>query len=389
MRNRPLWCLSLALAACVLAFCVFQPRLQPASGVRARGPTLVGRDGGRVSQMSFGRSRPKFTRVPKSTPLLGGGGFGGGGGAGGGRYVCVQVEDGGGEDDEQGDGGMLIRIKKLLEESGLSEDKIVGGIKINLDVIKSAILAGRVGIDVLENYIQALKNPLTKLLVQSSDMMRDRLVANPFFFNLLGIEIGVGLGATLFAQIQQRKDKFIEQLDFVCADLAIVVAANIALVTALSPLAPLSPPATGRIASTLSSLPSFVAQNGPFSPMQRVGCFLLKGSQFAVLGGCASAVGQGVAKGLVTLREKLNPGEVSKVQLSPIGPTALNFGVYMFASSNPRYQVVNALEQSVLPSIPSAFAKTAASTATRVYNNYLGGVTWIWWARWRGLQKAD
>ena len=52
----------------------------------------------------------------------------------------------------------------------------------------------------------------------------------------------------------------------------------------------------------MAGLPAFVAQSGSFTVGQRLACGLLKGTQFAALGACASAAGQGIAKGLITLR---------------------------------------------------------------------------------------
>eukprot|EP00466_Bigelowiella_natans_P000869 jgi/Bigna1/74546/fgenesh1_pg.29_\ len=405
------WLVLIALA-CVLS--TFLALSSPGSPqILSRGSGIRGRQTGYASSSGL-RMFSGLRNIRPPSPQLGG--ASGNGGDGGRRTagkadLSLQDDDrDSGDDDANKNKGndLSLRLSKFLKDNGLDENSIPA------DLIK-AFLSGRIGLggakfkkngergtgmDALQNWLVAQRSPIMRRFMETSTMIRDRLIMNPAFMRTLGIEIGVGLGATLVAQLQQRGDKFKEQLDFVCADLSIVIAANIALVTALSPAAPIAAPATAGIGAALAKLPAFVAQSGSYTPAQRFACGMLKGAQFAVLGTAASAVdknmfmflylvGQGMAKGLITLREKLNPEHCSAVELAPIVPTALNFGAYMFVSSNPRYQIVNGLEQSLLPRIPGELAQTAASTATRVYNNYLGGVTWIWWARWMGLQSSD
>ena len=68
-------------------------------------------------------------------------------------------------------------------------------------------------------------------------------------------------------------------------------------------------------------------------------------------------------------------------------PTASAYAVFMAASSNTRYQVVNSFEGNLLPRLPGGpAAQTLTSFVVRTYNNYLGSSNWIWWAKFRGLQ---
>jgi hypothetical protein len=58
----------------------------------------------------------------------------------------------------------------------------------------------------------------------------------------------------------------------------------------------------------------------------------------------------------------------------------------MFVSTNPRYQILNGIEQTMYKVLPTGVSKTA-SLVMRTGNNMLGGVTWVMWARFIGLQK--
>ena len=82
---------------------------------------------------------------------------------------------------------------------------------------------------------------------------------------------------------------------------------------------------------------------------------------------------------------RFRTGSAPQVQLAPISEVAANYALFMTASSNTRYQLVNSFEGSLLRLLPT-YARNAVSVGVRTYNNYLGSANWIWWARLRGLQ---
>jgi len=75
------------------------------------------------------------------------------------------------------------------------------------------------------------------------------------------------------------------------------------------------------------------------------------------------------------------------VELAPILDTSKAYAVFMAGSSNTRYQIVNSFEALLLPRFPGgASARNAISFVVRAGNNYLGSASWIWWAKFNGLQ---
>jgi len=286
---------------------------------------------------------------------------GGDGGAGGGGAV-----GGGGGDGEQG-----------------GED---GDEWLPADMA-GALDAGRIGEAELANWKAVLANPLTKLLAMSA-YVRARLLAEPRLPSILAIEVCVGCLSTLAAEKAARGANFRKELDFVLANQVLIVLTNIALVLALTPAAPIAPPpVAGTYAAWSAALPGFFLQAGEYTIGQRAACFFSKAVQFSAVGSLTSAVGQGVTKGLVEARGKLNPEKPPEVELAPVLPTAAAYAAFMAASSNTRYQVLNSFEAYCLPAVPGGAAvQTLTSFVVRTLNNYAGSANWIWWAKFRGLQ---
>jgi len=147
------------------------------------------------------------------------------------------------------------------------------------------------------------------------------------------------------------------------------------------------PPAAGTYAAWSAQLPGFFLQAGEFTAFQRAACFFSKALQFSVVGSFTSAIGQATTLGLVEVRTKLNPEDAPTVELAPVLPTSRAYAIFMAASSNTRYQLVNSFEANLLPSVPGGKAvQTTTSFVLRMYNNYLGSSNWIWWAKFNGLQ---
>ena len=70
------------------------------------------------------------------------------------------------------------------------------------------------------------------------------------------------------------------------------------------------------------------------------------------------------------LRTRLDPANPPKVELAPVIPTSAAYAVFMAASSNTRYQLVNSLEGQLLPIMPGGrMVQTISSFVLRTYNN--------------------
>ena len=85
--------------------------------------------------------------------------------------------------------------------------------------------------------------------------------------------------------------------------------------------------------------------------------------RFAAVGVATAAAGQALTMGLVGVRSLVRgvlmpPAQVdteaesTNVELAPIGPTCTNYAVFMGASSNTRYQIVNSMEARCVHLLP-------------------------------------
>mmetsp|Transcript_8668 Transcript_8668/g.26666 ORF Transcript_8668/g.26666 Transcript_8668/m.26666 type:complete len:354 (-) Transcript_8668:619-1680(-) len=305
--------------------------------------------------------------------ISGAGGAGGIGGRGGGR--------GGG--DWNGDEGEGVDTHALLTDAGLHADAVPP------DVL-TALRAGRIGLAELTNWKAVLNSPLARLLASVS-YVRDRLLAEPRLLSVLAIEIGLGSACSLTADLAARGPAFVRELDFVLANQVVITLTNTALVLMLSPAASIGAPA-----ASANMLPGYFLQSGAFSASQRAACFAYRAAQFAAVGVATAAAGQALTMGLVGVRSLVRgvlmpPAQVdteaesTNVELAPIGPTCTNYAVFMGASSNTRYQIVNSMEARCVHLLPAP-ARVPISASVRLFNNYIGSASWIWWAKRQGLQ---
>ncbi|KAJ1631598.1 hypothetical protein T492DRAFT_994376 [Pavlovales sp. CCMP2436] len=275
-----------------------------------------------------------------------------------------------------GDGLLKKTADGLLKKNGLSRNLLPADVSL-------ALRLGRLSLEQLRNYIVVLRNPLSRALASLSPFLRDRLIHNPQLTNVILIETCLGIVTMLIAEVGARGDTLLAEIDFVVCDLALVVATNIALVITLSPAVALTPAPTKGLSGAFAKLPSSALQPGKFSLAQRAGCFANNAVRFGAIGVASSTLGASATKGLVLLREKLT-NERPPIELAPVLSTALAYGAFTAVSSSTRYQLVNAIEASVLTRLP--FPTGSISALLRFGNNFLGGVSWIMWARFLGIQ---
>ena len=251
-------------------------------------------------------------------------------------------------------------------------------------IIQNALKEKRLQQTQVDKYNTLLQKNNIARLCDKIPLVRSRLLADQRILSVLAIEIFLGCALTLLADFNARGDKFLSQIDFVVANQLLITITNTLLVLALSPSVNLGPLKSGKIATFTSRLPAYVLQKGVFSPVQRLACFFLNASLFCFLGAIASSMGQGLVMGLVRLRSTIS-GKAPSVELAPILVTAVNYALFMAVSSNTRYQTVNSLEGNMMHLLPAS-TRVPISVILRTLNNYLGSASWIWWARFRGLQ---
>jgi hypothetical protein len=267
---------------------------------------------------------------------------------------------------------------------------------LSSDVL-AAVVAGRVPPDVLARVLAVEAWPLVGALARAWPALRNRLVANSLFPLQMGVELTVGVVTKTLAEVSMRGDRFWKEFDFYTSDLALEVVGDAMLVWLLSPAAFFGVAARSSTASGFfQRLPKHAFQAGAFSGAQRGTAFMYKGAQFALVGFLSSTVGHSLTTALVNRRKAAAAATKSTrrrenhddVELAPVLPTSLAWGGFMFCSSNPRYQLVNGLEQRLLfPLLRGRPLLSAAVTfAARFANCFAGGVHWIPFARFFGIQ---
>ncbi|TXG73574.1 hypothetical protein EZV62_002153 [Acer yangbiense] len=130
-----------------------------------------------------------------------------------------------------------------------------------------------------------------------------------------------------------------------------------------------------------------------FSVKQRVATYFYKGVLYGSVGFGCGLIGQGIANMVMTAKWLTISWSITKseedIPVPPLLQSAALWGVFLAVSSNTRYQIINGLEQLVEA---SALAKQAPPVAmaftvgVRFANNIYGGMQFVDWAKWSGVQ---
>ncbi|KAI5077119.1 hypothetical protein GOP47_0006943 [Adiantum capillus-veneris] len=244
--------------------------------------------------------------------------------------------------------------------------------------------------------LQGAKWPLGAA-IRFSSAFRNRMLADQSFLFKLLIEIAIDSGCATVAEVQKRGDDFWNEFELYMADLVVGVVVDAALVSMLAPVIRFQRPtsATGfmaRVSRAIQSLPSSVFEAATpgrtFSIQQRLASYFYKGIQYGAVGFSCGIIGQGIANSIMLLKRKVKKSD-SDVPVPPLVKSAVLWGVFLAVSSNTRYQVVNGLERVVegsalakrLPVVAMAF-----TIGIRFANNTYGGMQFVDWARWSGVQ---
>lgn len=285
----------------------------------------------------------------------------------------------GGRDD--GDGGEEREEKEnevgvLLRETGRGLESLPKEVRMG-----TAQQIGR--------YL-TLEKGLFGWIVRAWPGLRDRLVANKRLPVQMGVELSVGFVTKTLAEVQGRGERFWKEFDFYLSDMALELVGDAMLVWLLSPMVIWGGVVkSGGLAGIVGRLPKHAGQIGKFGLMERVGGFCYKGMQFGAVGFLSSVLGHGVTKEMVKRRkEKRGEKEEEGVELAEVLPNSIVWGLFMMSSSNFRYQVVNMVEQRVVDPVfgRNGVALTAVTSGLRFGNCLLGGIHWLPFARWFGIQ---
>lgn len=314
----------------------------------------------------------------------GNGKFSGGRGGGGGS-------DNGGNDEEEKDFGPLLKFEEVVRET---ESR---GASLPSDMLEAAKSVGIRKV-LLLRYLE-LQGSVWPLgfAMKSFPMLRNRMLADPSFLFKIGTEIVIDSCCATFAEVQKRGKDFWAEFELYAADLLVGVVVNVALVGMLAPYVRIGPLSAsqgllGRLQRAYGALPSSVFEaerpGCKFSTRQRIATYFYKGILYGLVGFGCGIIGQGIANGIMTAKRNIRKSE-DDIPVPPLIKSAALWGVFLAVSSNTRYQIINGLERLVeasplaqqLPPVAMAF-----TVGVRFANNVYGGMQFVDWARWSGVQ---
>lgn len=312
-------------------------------------------------------------------------GGGGGGGGGGGS------DDHGEDDKEEEEFGPIMKFEEVIKEVEAR------GVSLPLDMLEAAKSVGIRKLLLLRYLdLQGSVWPLG-FAMKSCSMLRNRMLADPSFLFKIGTEIVIDSCCATFAEVQKRGKDFWAEFELYVADLLVGVVLNVALVGMLAPYARIGKPAVSRgflggLQRAYGALPSSVFEAGrpgyKFSVQQRVATYFCKGILYGSVGFGCGLIGQGIANLIMTAKRSIKKSD-EDIPVPPLVKSAALWGVFLAVSSNTRYQIINGLEQLVEASTlakqvpPVALAFTVG---VRFANNIYGGMQFVDWARWSGVQ---
>lgn len=235
--------------------------------------------------------------------------------------------------------------------------------------------------EALLSYARATSSPFSAFLARAWPGWMLRCAADAEFPFKVLMELTVGLGLSSSGMIAARGKDIIKELDFAICDIAVGAAVNFLLVYLLTPT--FAPP--GAKLSAVARLPANVFIAGAYSLPSRVATLLYKGALFGVCGFCAALAGTAASQGLIAVRRVVAPDAPVNTDMPNVLATASAWAGFMCLSANPRYQAIAGIERGLFTFAPDTFAKLG-SGLLRTGNNVVGGASWVWWARYVGLQ---
>ncbi|XP_027352196.1 protein RETICULATA, chloroplastic [Abrus precatorius] len=314
---------------------------------------------------------------------FGSGGTGDGNGGGG--------SDDDGNDKEEEEFGPLLRYEEVMRETEAR------GTTLPLDMIEAAKSVGIRKVLLLRYLdLQGSVWPLG-FFIKSCSMLRNRMLADPSFLFKVGSEIVIDTCCATFAEVQKRGKDFWAEFELYLADLLVGLVVNVALVGMLAPYARIGKLSVsggflGRMQKAYAALPSSVFEaerpGCRFSVQQRLGTYFYKGIMYGAVGFACGIIGQGIANLIMTAKRSIKKSE-EDIPVPPLVKSAALWGVFLAVSSNTRYQIINGLERLVeasplakqVPPVALAF-----TVGVRFANNVYGGMQFVDWARWSGVQ---
>lgn len=346
-----------------------------------------------VAGLEEGKNGSLREKVRGSTDGDGGDGGGdsfGNGGAGGGGGGDGDGEEAGDREEER-EFGPILKFEEVMKETKAR------GVELPGDMLKAAETTGIRQL-LLQRFLdlQGSAWPLGFLMKYCS-MLRNRMLADPSFLFKVGIEMSIDSCCATFAEVQKRGKDFWSEFELYAADLLVGLVVDAALVGLLAPYVRFGKPSVSRgflggMQQACAALPSSVFEaerpGCRFSVKQRVATLFYKGVLYGSVGFGCGLIGQGIANMIMNAKRSINKSE-EDIPVPPLVKSAALWGVFLGVSSNVRYQIINGLESLVeasplakqVPPVAMAF-----TVGVRFANNIYGGMQFVDWAKWSGVQ---
>ncbi|CAH9057919.1 unnamed protein product [Cuscuta epithymum] len=286
-------------------------------------------------------------------------------------------------------------IARVMNAAGKRRDALPKDLQQGLDL-------GLVSPEVLQNFFDLEKYPYISELTHGFQGFRERLLADPKFLHRLAIEEAISITTTLLAQYQKRKEKFMEELDYVITDTVRGTVVDFFTVWLPAPTISFLPAANDvnlpesfeALKGLLGSIPdnafqkSFAGKDWALS--HRVASVIVGGLKLASVGFISSIGAVTSSNVLFGIRRAINPTLAKSPQnkRSPVLKTALVYGGFLGISANLRYQIIAGIVEHRISdqfSDQTLFVNML-SFVVRTINSYWGTQQWIDLARFTGLQ---
>ncbi|RAL52318.1 hypothetical protein DM860_016167 [Cuscuta australis] len=288
-------------------------------------------------------------------------------------------------------------IARVMNAAGRRRDALPKDLQEGLDL-------GLVSPEVLQNFFDLEKYPYISELTHSFQGFRERLLADPKFLHRLAIEEAISITTTLLAQYQRRKEKFMEELDYVITDTLRGSVVDFFTVWLPAPTISFLPAAHDvnapesfeALKGLLGSIPDNAFQKSvagkEWGLSHRVASVIVGGLKLASVGFISSIGAVTSSNVLFGIRKIINPtlAKTQQTKRSPVLKTALVYGSFLGVSANLRYQIIAGLVEHRISdqfSDQTLFVNML-SFVVRTINSYWGTQQWIDLARFTGLQAS-
>ncbi|GLT89523.1 hypothetical protein SLE2022_075010 [Rubroshorea leprosula] len=296
-----------------------------------------------------------------------------------------------GDDQDEKEFGPILKFEEVMKEIEAR------GASLPSDMLEAAKSVGIRKVLLLRYLDLQGSSWLLGFAMRSWAMLRNRMLADPSFLFKIGTEIVIDSCCATFAEVQKRGKDFWAEFELYVADLLVGVVVNIALVGMLAPYVRFGQPSAskgflGRMQHAYAALPSSVFEaerpGCRYSVGQRIATYFYKGILYGSVGFACGIIGQGIANMIMTAKRSIKKSE-EDIPVPPLVKSAVLWGVFLAVSSNTRYQIINGLERLVeasplakqVPPVAMAF-----TVGVRFANNIYGGMQFVDWARWSGVQ---